>query len=132
MNLAFHMEYEGVNMVFVFYKIRFSVLCMKVHTLSNPSSFKTCWSTKEDTKVMTMSTQIEKTFVRLKERYGVPGGLTSEPKVMNIRHGQKISFNVASMKAFNEELNFLETPMLMKKHKKLSGQLTLDTKMAAG
>ena len=47
-------------------------------------------------KSMTTSQRIEKALDRLRQRYGVSGGLTSEPKIMAIRHGVKVSFNATS------------------------------------
>ena len=77
---------------------------------------------------MSTSQRVEKALARLKERYGVPGGLTSEPKVTEIRYGPKITFNTASLKAFNEELNLLEVYAYAHDEvNKLSGQLILDT-----
>jgi len=35
-----------------------------------------------------MSMRIEKALVRLRQRYGISGGLTSKPKVMAVRNGQ--------------------------------------------
>ena len=79
-------------------------------------------------KAMTTSQRIEKALARLKERYGVPAGLTSEPKVREIRHDPSISFNTASLKSFNEELNLLEEYAYAHNElEKLFGQLTLDT-----
>ena len=72
--------------------------------------------------------RIEKALERLRQRYGVSGGLTSEPKVKEIRNGTKVAFNIDSLKQFNEDLNTLE--VLAYAHNqvdKLSGQLLLDT-----
>ena len=48
----------------------------------------------------------------LRQRYGVSGGPTSEPKIMDVRHGPEVIFNVSSLKAFNEDLNTLEQGFL--------------------
>ena len=55
------------------------------------------------------------------------GGLTTEPKIIEIRSGSVISFNVASLKQFNEDLNTLEVfAYAHDEFQKLSGQLLLD------
>ena len=63
----------------------------------------------------------------LRQRYGVSGGLTAEPEIIEIRHGAKITSNVSSLKQFNEELNTLEVfAYAHDEFEKLSGQLLLD------
>ena len=72
--------------------------------------------------------RIERSLDRLRQRYGVCGGLTSEPKVAKIRTGPWVAMSVASLKAFNEDLNTLK--VYARAHDelyKLSGQLMLDT-----
>ena len=65
---------------------------------------------------------------RLRQRYGVSGGFTLESKVRAIRYGPKISFNLNSLKLFNEELNLLEVfACAHDETAKLSGQLFFDT-----
>ena len=55
-------------------------------------------------------------------------GLTSEPKVIAIRHGAKINFTASSLKMYNEDLNTLEVfAYALDEYNKLSGQLLLDT-----
>ena len=58
-------------------------------------------------KNMSTSQRIEKALGRLRQRYGVSGGLTSEQKIIEIRNGPRVVFNVASLKAYNEDLNTL-------------------------
>ena len=53
---------------------------------------------------MSTSRRIEKALDRLRQRYGVAGGLTSEPKVTAVHHGPKVSFTSSSLKLFNEDL----------------------------
>ena len=73
---------------------------------------------------MTTSQRIEKALDRLRQRYGVSGGLTSEPKIMAIRHGVKVSFNATSLKLSNEDLITLEVyAYAHDEYEKLSGQL---------
>ena len=59
-------------------------------------------------KNMSTSQRIEKALDRLRQRYGVSNGLTTEPKIIAIRNGPKVTFNVTSLKAFNDDLNTLE------------------------
>ena len=74
------------------------------------------------------SQRIEKALGRLRQRYGVSGGLTSEPKIIAIRNGSKVAFNASSMKMYNEDLNTLEVYAFAHDEvDKLSGQLLIDT-----
>ena len=78
-------------------------------------------------KSLSISQRIEMALGRLRQRYGVPGGLTTEPKIIEIRSGCVISFNVASLKQFNEDLNTLKVfAYAHDEFQKLSGQLLLD------
>ena len=75
-------------------------------------------------KSLSTSQHIEMAFSRLKQRYGVPGGLTTEPIIVDIRKGPVVSFNVESLKVFNEELNMLEVfAYAHDEYERLSGQL---------
>ena len=79
-------------------------------------------------KNMSTSRRIEKALDRLRQRYGVSGGLTSEPKVMAVRNGPKVSFTSTSLKLFNEDLNTLEVfAYAHDEVEKLSGQLLIDS-----
>ena len=49
-------------------------------------------------KSLSTSQRIEKALNRLRQRYGVPGGLTSEPKIIEIRNGSKVTLNSTSLK----------------------------------
>ena len=65
---------------------------------------------------------------RLRPRYGVSGGLTLEPKVAKIRTGRRVAISVASLKAFNEDLNTLKVyAHAHDELDKLFGQSMLDT-----
>ena len=78
-------------------------------------------------KSLSTSQRIEKAFDRLRQRYSVPSGLTSEPKIIEIRNGSKITLNSTSLKQFNEELNTLEVfAYAHDQIDKLLGQLLLD------
>ena len=79
-------------------------------------------------KNMNTLTRIEKALERLRQRYGVSGGLTTEHKVKAVRNGPKVSHDLNSMKIFNENLNTLEIfAFAHDEVDKLSGQLLLDT-----
>ena len=79
-------------------------------------------------KNVSTSTRIEKALDRLRQRYGVSGGLTSEPKIIAIRNGPKVLSDLNSLKMYNEDLNTLEIfAMAHDEAEKLSGQLFLDT-----
>ena len=81
---------------------------------------------------LSTSERIEKALHRLRQRHGVSGGLTTEPLVGAIRNGSKISFNAASLKLFNEDLNTLEVfAYAHNEVEKLSGQLYLWTLLTA-
>ena len=133
-SLASQIAYDGKNMSFVFYENqilrlmkespfpdrRFEVL--RASCVGQPREMVNLFFAP--VKAMSTSQRVEKALARLKERYGVPGGLTSEPKVTEIRYGPKITFNTASLKAFNEELNLLEVYAYAHDEvNKLSGQL---------
>ena len=57
---------------------------------------------------LTTSQRIEKALDRLRQNYGVSGGLSSEPKVMAIRNAPKVTNDLPSLKMFLEDLNTLE------------------------
>ena len=137
-NLASQIAYDGRNMAFVFFENqirrlmdespypdrRFEVL--RASCVGQPREMVNLFFAPM--RAMSTAQRVEKALARLRERYGVPGGLTSEPKVMEIRYGPKITFNTASLKTFNEELNLLEVYAYAHDEvQKLSGQLLLDT-----
>ena len=71
---------------------------------------------------------IERALDRLRQRYGVFGGLTSEPKIAKIRTGPTVAMSVDSLKAFNEGLNTFEVyAHAHDELDKLLGQLMSDT-----
>ena len=57
---------------------------------------------------MSTSKRIERALDRLRQRYGVSGRHTLESKIAKIRNGTRVAINVASLKAFNKDLNTLE------------------------
>ena len=77
---------------------------------------------------VSISKRIERALDSLRQRYGVSGGLTSESKIAKIRTRPRVAMSVASLKAFNEDLNTLEVyAHAHDELDKLSGQLILDT-----
>ena len=117
-NLASQVGYDGTNIAFVFFenpvrrlmdespydKRRLEVLRAFCTGLPREMVNLFCAPMKS----MTTSQRIEKALDRLRQRYGVSGGLTSEPKIMAICHGVKVSFNATSLKFYNEDLNTLK------------------------
>ena len=78
-------------------------------------------------KNLSTSERVEKAISRLRERYSVLGGLITEPEIIRIHIGSKVIHTVASLKAFNEDLNTLEVfAYAHDEVEKLSGQLLLD------
>ena len=74
---------------------------------------------------MSTSERIERALDRLRQRYGVSGFL-SEPKVLEIRNGARVTHTVSSLKSFNEDLNALAVfAYAHDKVDKLSKQLLL-------
>jgi len=137
-NLASQIAYDGSNIAFVFYE-------NQIRRLMNESPFEerrlevlraSCVGQPREMvnlfcvpmKNLSTSVRIEKALDRLRQRYGVSGGLTSEPKVIAVRNGPKVSFALASLKMFNEDLNTLEVYAYAHDEvEKLSGQLLMDT-----
>ena len=73
---------------------------------------------------MTTEQRIDRALDRWRQRYGVCGGFLSEPKVLEIRKGSKITHSITSLKSFNEDLNTLEVfAYAHDQAKKLSGKL---------
>ena len=117
-NLASQIGFDGGNIAFVFYENQVRRLMdkspyderrleiLRASCVGEPREMVTLFCVPM--KGMTTSQRIEKALDRLRQRYGVSGGLTSEPKVIAIRHGAKISFTSTSLKSFNEDLNTLE------------------------
>ena len=137
-NLASQLAYNGNNIAFVFYENQIRKLmsespheerCLEVLRAScvgQPREMINLFFAP--LKGMTTSQRIEKALDRLRQRYGVSGGVVSEPKVIEIRHGPKVTHTTASLKAFNEDLNTLEVfAYAHGQIEKLSGQLLLDT-----
>ena len=52
--------------------------------------------------------RIEKALDCLRQRYGVSGGLTTEPQIIDIHLGPRVVFNIALLKYYKEDLNTSE------------------------
>ena len=136
--LASQVSYDGSNTAFVFYE-------NQIRRLMNENPYEerrlevlraSCVGQSREMvnlfcaplKNMTTTQRIEKTLDRLRQRYGVPGGLISEPKVKAVRYGPEVAFTSASLRMFGEDLNTLKVfAYAHDEVNKLSGQLLLDT-----
>ena len=136
-NLASQIACNGTNLAFVFYENqirrlmdessyperRFAVL--RASCVGQPREMVNLFFAPM--KSLSTSQRIEKALDQLRQRYGVPSGLTSEPKIIEIRNGSKVTLNSTWLKKFNEELNTLEVFAYANDEiDKLSGQLLLD------
>ena len=137
-NLASQIGYNGKNMTFVFYENQIRKLMdespcnerrlevRRASCVDQPREIVNLFLAPM--KNMSTSQRIEKALDRLRQRYGVSNGLTTEPKIIAIRNGPKVTFNVTSLKAFNDDLNTLEVfAYAHDEVEKLLGQLLLDT-----
>ena len=137
-NLASQIGFDGTNRAFVFYENQVRRLVdespyderrlevLRASCVGQPREMVNLFCAPM--KNMSTAQRIEKALDRLRQRYGVSGGLTSEPKIIAIRHGAKIAFNSTSLKSFNDDLNTLEIyAYAHDEYHKLSGQLLIDT-----
>ena len=136
-NLAAQIGYDGRNIAYVFYENQIRKLMnetpcderrlevLRASCVGQPREMVNLFLAPM--KSISTSQRIEKALDRLRQRYGVSGGLTTEPQIIDIRHGTKVVFNTGSLKAFNEDLNTLEVfAYAHDEIEKLSGQLLLD------
>ena len=137
-NLASQIAYDGQNIAFIFYENQICRLInespyderrlevLRASCVGQPREMVNLFCAPM--KNITTSQRIEKALGRLRQRYSVSGGLTSEPKIIAIRNGIKVAFNATSMKTYNEDLNTLEVYAFSHDEvDKLSGQLLIDT-----
>ena len=135
LNLASQIGYNGNNIAFIFFENQIRELmneapcdeqrleALRASCVGQPREMVNLFVAPM--KSLSISQRIEMALLR--QRYGVPDGLTTEPKIIAIRSGCVISFNVASLKQFNEDLNTLEVfAYAHDEFQKLSGQLLLD------
>ena len=136
-NLASEIGYDGNNIAFVFYESQVRRLmsespCSERHLeiirasyIGQPRELVNLFFAPM--KNLSTSEWVEKAIARLRERYGVLGGLITEPEIVRIRTGSKVVHTVALLKSFNEDLNTLEVfAYAHDEIEKLSGQLLLD------
>ena len=137
-NLASQIGYDGSNIDFVFYENQIRRLMhespyderrlevLRASCIGQPREMVNLFFAPM--RNMSTSRRIERALDRLRQRYGVSNGLTSEPKIAKIVTGPRVAMSVASLKAFNEDLNTLEVyAHAHDELDKLSGQLMLDT-----
>ena len=137
-NLASQIGYDGNNMIFVFYENQIRKLMdespcnerrlevLRALCVNQPREIVNLFLAPM--KNMSTSQRIEKALDRLRQRYCVSNGLTTEPKIIAIRNVPKVTFNVTSVKAFHDDLNTLEVCAYAHDDvDKLSGQFLLDT-----
>ena len=137
-NLASQMGYDGSNLAFVFYENQMRRLMdesrnderrlevLRTSCIGQPREMINLFCAPM--RGMTTAQRIEKAWSRSRQRYGVTGGLTSEPTVIAIRHGPTVSHTSASLKLFNEDLNTIEVFAYADgEYNRFTEQLLLDT-----
>ena len=137
-NLASQIAYDGQNIAFIFNENQICWLMnespyderrlevLRASCVGQPREMVNLFCALM--KSITTSQRIEKALGRLRQRYSVSGGLTSEPKIIAIPNGSKVAFNAISIKMYNEDLNKLEVYAFAHNEvDKLSGQLLIDT-----
>ena len=112
-NLAAQIGYDGRNIAFVFYENQIRKLtsentcderkleALRASCSGQPREMVNLFLAPM--KNMSTSQRIEKAIDRLHQRYGVSGGLTTEPQILAVRNGPKVIFNSVSLKSFNED-----------------------------
>ena len=136
-NLTSQINYNGSNIAFVFYE-------NQIRKLMEESPFEerrpevlraSCVGELREMvnlffapfKNMMTQQRIDRALERLRQRYGVPNGFVSKPKVAEVRNAPKVTHTVSSLKSFNEDLITLEVFAYGHNQvEKLSGQLLLD------
>ena len=137
-NFAFQIGYDGTNSAFILHENQIRRLMdespyddrklevLRASCTGQPREMVNLFCVPM--KNVSTSTCIEKALDRLKQRYGISGGLTSEPKIIAMRNGLKVLSDLDSLKMYNEDLNTLAIfAMANDEVEKLSGQLFLDT-----
>ena len=136
-NLASQIAYDGTNIAFVFYENQIQKLMSKspcderrlevfrASCIGQPREMVNLFIAPM--RCMSTAQQIEKALDRLRQRFGVSGGLTTEPQIIDIRLGPRVVFSTASLKSYNEDLNTLEVfAYAHDEVEKLSLQLLMD------
>ena len=136
-NLASQMSFNGDNIAFVFFKNQIQKLMNQCPIIERRLEVLRAACVGQPREMVNLffgpmrglstSERVEKALERLSERYGVPGGLTAEPAIVDIRNGSCVLHNVVSLKKFREDLNTLKVfAYAHNEIEKLSGQLLLD------
>ena len=137
-NLATQIGYDWKNIAFVFYENQVRRLMeeslyderrlevLRASCTGQPREMVNLFCVPM--KNLTTAQRIERALDRLWQRYGVSGGFSSEPNIIAIRNGPKVSFDLNLLKMFNEDLNTLEVfAFAYDEAEKLSVQLLLYT-----
>ena len=105
--------YDGRNIAFVFYENKIRKLMSKSQNDERKLEVQrtSCSGQPHEMvnlflapiKNMSTSQRIEKAIDRLRQEYGVSGGLITESQIIAIRNGPKVIFNATSLKSFNED-----------------------------
>ena len=107
-NLASQVAYDGSNIIFLFYENPARRLMeespyddrnfemLRASCVGQPREMGNLFCAPM--KNMSTNQRIEKAIDRLRQRYGLSGGLTLEPKVVPVRKGPKVAFNLTSLK----------------------------------
>ena len=136
-NRASQMSFNGDNIAFVFFKNQIQKLMNQCPIIERRLEVlrATCVGQPREMvnlffgpmRGLSTSERVDKALERLSEKYGVPGSLTAEPAIVDIRNGSRVLHNVVSLKKFREDLNTLEVfAYVHNEIEKLSGQLLLD------
>ena len=136
-NIAAHIGFDERNIAFVFFENQVCKLMSEnpcdekklevLRALCSGQPRKMVNLFLATMKNVSTSQRIEKAIDRFRQRYGVSGGLTTEPQIIAVGNGPKVTFNSTSLKSFNEDLNTSEVfAYAHDEVEKLSGQLMLD------
>ena len=114
-NLASLIGYNGGNIAFVFYKSQVrkfmrestcserNLEILRASCVGQPRELENLVFAAM--KNLSTSKRVEKAIARLHERYGVLGGLITEPEIVGILAASRVAHTVASLKIFNKDLN---------------------------
>ena len=136
-NLASQINYDGSNIAFAFYENQIRKLMeespfgerrlevLRASCVGEPREMVNLFFAPF--KNMTTQQRIDRALERLRQRYVVPSGFVSEPKVAEVRNSSEVTHTVSSLKSFYEDLITLEVFAYGHNQvEKLSGQLLLD------
>ena len=117
-NLASQIAYDVTNSAFIFYENQIRKLMAESPCQERRLEIlrASCSGQPRETvnlilapmKSVSTSERIQTALDRLRQLYGVSGGLITEPQVVEIRNGAKVTYNVSSLKAYNKHVNTSE------------------------